>query len=377
MKTPARVMLVFSVLLAAATLLFVFSGPSNENDHSVANTKSGGLAAFAELLRDRGHTVVMDRRGLPRFQPGDFIVRVSGDLTASDLESGQFSSQQAAMDRVDDHINSGATCLEFRIGTMPKAESGTDTLAPVRVVKGNSVRQLSVGAKGDYLMLGSPYMVPVVKSGDKVLIGIEARGEGTLVTVAPGHIATNRYIAKGDNAEVLIGLIDQFAPPKSRIVFPEALIGNVMQTTELDDLGPWANSAKWQFFLLVAVVVWSLGFRFGALMPVRAEARNTKEVLDAMASTLQKAKRRDHALFLLLDTAFDRIRTAVQATAGTKAEELTKLAGPRLATAINQIRQMYGSKVSAIEAQTLARELESALQEFEGEHRSKRVLVRR
>lgn len=377
MKAPAKLMAVFSLLLLAATALFVFSGPSNTADHSIANTKAGGLAAFAELLKSRGYTVVMDRSVRPKIRKGDLVIAAQKDFLES-ISPEDIGKPDGTIDVIDDFLKAGQTVIWLNIPPhLPSVNDGSASLSKVNLLPGKTQKQISTGPADAFQTILGDFSVPIVQGRGQTYVIAEPDGKGISIDVGPGHIATNRFIAQGDNAEVLLGIVNRFAKPGTRIVFPEALFGNAAPSSELDEFGPWANAAKWQFFIFLAVVIWTLSFRFGALMPRQVKARNTHEVLGAMSGMLKKANRRDHALLLLLDTAFDRMRRALMATSGTKPEDLTKMASPRLAQAISMIRGSYGTSIRSNVAQVMAEELEAALQEFEAVEKSKRAMVRR
>ena len=115
-------------------------------------------------------------------------------------------------------------------------------------------------------------------------------GKGTLVTLSDGLPATNRFIDRADNAEVLLSIIQPLVPRGGRIVFTEATFGGGREPSLLATIGPWAQAGWMQLLFLFVVIVLTLGFRFGLADERRVTERGQRELLEAVADTYQRGR---------------------------------------------------------------------------------------
>lgn len=390
----SRLATVLLVILVAASVLFVFGREDETATPSATNTKASGLAAFAELLRRDGYQVTLDRSPRLRRDPQEIVL--AAEIYARSPEPNPFGQpsedpvQTQTQNSLERHTGQGGrlvvlhlpslfdttqttpetdvfenrlTGQEFTVSTYPFPPAGENPYFP--------------SEEDPFFLLPDPVApektIPLLENEERDFAYIAPDGQGWSLHIITGAAATNRYIGENQNAEALLFLIRRFAPPGSTIVFAESSLGNAGQPSLLREIGPWAVAALWQAFLLLAVLAYTLGRRFGLPVAEPVVAQGARELLDAMSVTLARAKRRDHALFTLLDQAYERIQKAARAPAGSSPSDLGELAHPALAAVITRIRTRYGTDVPKKEAVTLAQDLERELQTFESQERARRA----
>ena len=132
--------------------------------------------------------------------------------------------------------------------------------------------------------------------GELPFLNAYRSGKGTAFVVRDGIGATNRFIDKQQNAELFGRLFSMVAGSGKRFVFTEANFGHVSQRGLLESIGPWANAAWQQLLLLGIVIAFTLGKRFGLPEETRTAQRGSRELLDAVADTYQRAGSTRNAL---------------------------------------------------------------------------------
>jgi hypothetical protein len=162
-------------------------------------------------------------------------------------------------------------------------------------IVGALARALSLGL--DALPANSWRGVPLLEStvgGHLAEIG--RMGRGLAVGSSAGLLATNRFIAEGDNAEALMRAVKVLAPTAGPVIFTEATYVGGIQPGLTAMIGPWAEAAWFQILFLGALVVYTLGLRFGYPEVVRRRERGQRELLDAISDTYRRSRRTDDAL---------------------------------------------------------------------------------
>lgn len=308
MKTKwiaATAWLLLGILLVSGASLWI-GKRSYQTFPSANSVDPSGLQAFQDTLRTNGATIVVDRRGKPQVQPSDFVI-VSG-IEKTDLnvltEAGP-KPDPASSFNVRQHVRDGGTAVllsypqNFKDRTaLAKSEPETVTLASgvkKRITPGDEETSREFDDA-----VPSPY-VELAKGENWLAVG-RVVGKGKILAINDATLITNRFITAHDNAEVVLGLIQDLVKPGQRIVFIERDF-NRRDPSLLDILGPETTAAFYQCLFVLFVIAWSLGKRFGEPDAERVAQRGNRDLLLAIRDTYARAQRHDAAIQTSIDRA--------------------------------------------------------------------------
>jgi hypothetical protein len=278
-------------------------------------TAPDGMAAFAQLLTDRGHPVRRLRAGL---------ADVDLDPAATLVVAGSFAVTPPEGEAVARFVEAGGRLVVAADDPSPllRRLAGTDgwsaepvrratVLVPVPEVEG--VSTVTTGGSGSWSDAGAS--LPVLAAGDATLATVAAAGRGRVVAVADPSVWHNRLLDEADNAAFGLAAVGERGRP---VEFAEAHHGYGRSR----GLGvvPW----RWRWAAGVALVaaalgMWSRGRRFGP--PEDAERQlppPRRAYVDAVAASLVRTRRPAESLAPLQEAARRRIvaRAGLPADAG-------------------------------------------------------------
>lgn len=340
---------VLTALLAGSVLLLLFAREGGRAFPSIASSKPSGLRALAEILGNAGYDVVLEGASRPKLEPDDLAVTVQLSTQASPLDAPEGSPEERVQTIVKEHEWSGGAHLRLQIpGDFDeRSRLAQNSRSPVRNPYGpkgspplhvQDLPETPFGIEASAVEDRVPLWVLPDLVARRTWAYVDTSSGARSVTLPYGLALTNRFIDRADHARIAAAIVAALAPEGGRVVFLEASFGNVREPSLLADLGPWAVAAQWQFLLLFVVVAYSLGKRFGLPDPGRVTERGARELVDAYATLMQRAKRRDLALRILADRAEARARSVLRLPVGASLS--------------------YGGRcpVSLLEALTIARE---------------------
>lgn len=249
-------------------------------------TGEDGLAAYADLLHDRGHPVVrlrttLDEAGLA---PGETLVVADPD---------ELSSEEA--DAVAAFVRSGGRlvaagprtgpALRRLLGTdLDWSAAGAERARPI-VALSEVAEVAEVRAAGAGSWRHAAGGLPVLADGTDVLAAVAVVGSGRVVAIADASVLHNRFLGQADNAAFAVAA----AGEASRTVrFAEAGHGYV----DSGGLGALPSRWKWALFLGAAAGLawmWSKGRRFGPPDELDRQLPPPRRAyVDAVGATLSK-----------------------------------------------------------------------------------------
>jgi hypothetical protein len=262
--------------------------PSGPASSSYA-TAPHGLAAYADLLRRAGHSVVRLRD-----VPGEADLDPASTVVVLDPESPNVSDAEAlrAFVEAGGRLLAGGALSDVWLDELVDVEptwSGAPVresvpLAPLREVAG--VRTVRAVGLGSWSRTGEA--LPAVGDADRTLLAVASPGRGRLVLLADASPLQNRLLDEADNAVLGLAL----AGPRGRpVAFVESVHG----------YGPAAGVAaipeRWLFALggLVLAVLVFMVARGRRLGPPEREDRALppprREYVESLAAVLARTKR--------------------------------------------------------------------------------------
>ena len=157
------------------------------------------------------------------------------------------------------------------------------------------------------------------------------------------------------------------------MVFYEGALGNVSSKGLIESIGPWANTARWQFILLLAVVAYASGVMFGRPILDRIPQRSSQHLMEAFGSALSRG---DHTRFVMereLIQAKSRVEKALGIAPGSDWKALFPVISPVLAAHIQDMQDQAAFPGRSLQdILKLIAILEAELQAFETQVRTGR-----
>jgi hypothetical protein len=258
-------------------------------DHGPSNFSESGTAAFAELLRKQGYSVLIPGKDkLPKtyFQ----IVTVNEPSRAefkAYLESLPVDkkSRIIALEFPDEKPKSSPTLVQSYVN-----QSELGSIKPFE--NSNVVYREKLIKKVD------PYPMVSIQGTGQSVIEISQSPSLSLVQVSCAFWVTNEFIDQANNASVIMGTVRAFAPKGSTIVFSSGFDEAIGVT---EKMGPFFVGALNQMKVLLLVIVITLSYRFGLAPETRATQRGGKELVDALANLTFRKGQNQWALRAMLD----------------------------------------------------------------------------
>ncbi|HSI72103.1 MAG TPA: hypothetical protein VK934_02915 [Fimbriimonas sp.] len=347
-----------------------------------------GASAFFEMLKRQGYAVEISRDVRPKLKPNDLVVAFEllrpksfwADVSAEDPEIETPTEFDKTFNKVLlEHFKNGGRAI-----FLPLQE---DYLAASRTAVRSSPLQAVAATGGEPLTtnlvlpvnLQNPLLTELTQSskhrpvtvwsGPNLLNLVEGVRIEKGVAFVPinGIIATNRFIDRVDNAQLLSQLVHTMAPKGSRIVFTEASFDNIDQKGLLEAIGGWLDAAWQQLLLLGLVIVYTLGKRLGFAEETRGKQRGSRELVDALADTMGRARASHLAMEVTLNRADAELRMALRLPRETSKEKRNDLLPPDLQTALRRLEAAALDKeTSEKDALRLIKNVDAAMSAFLG-----------
>lgn len=373
-----KVALALLALLGLSFVLLVFAKDEKRTNPTIESTNPSGLAAFAELLRRDGYIVKLDKKPRPQLESGDLVIAVDMPVLHSfkEIEPKEAKTQ----DSIDKFVGEGGAKVVFHLPSDFAETSKNVSLRRHSPLRGTPQKELTIGTYvDDYMSQETARPAPYEVSPDAAATATWAGSRSIDVHDAMG--VTNRYISKGDNAEVMLQYVHMLAPPGSRVVFPEALINNVQADGPLDKLGGWAVAGRTQLYILALVILTSLAVRFGSPTREGAKQRSARDMVDAVAELLRRGNKTQFALEAALNDTYERFRLGVSAPVGTSREHLRERMPEPLLAVVMEAEKLAAKRLPddswAARSKTMpmARALDYQATNFEKDTRQRRQPV--
>jgi len=288
--TARRILALVGVVVALNLALgmvrsIVGTTPGGPTSSSYA-TGDDGLAAYADLLHERGHAVVRLRTPLDeaRLSPNETLVVADPDQLSSD-EADAVAAFVRAGGRLVAAGPRTNPALRRLLGTdLDWSAAGAESARPV-VPVGEVAAVAEVRSRGNGSWRHAAGGLPVLADGPRVLAAVATVDGGRVVALADASVLHNRYLDQADNAAFAVAAAGEPARP---VRFAEAGHGYV------DSVGLGALPSRWKWALFLGAVaglawMWSKGRRFGPPDELARELPPPRRAyVDAVGATLAK-----------------------------------------------------------------------------------------
>lgn len=265
-------------VLAAAAIFFSLDERGQAPWPHPEEISGGGARLLADLLRSEGY-VVSELRVPPK-KPDPSVAWLWFNTISESSEDG-LSKARAA------HLEAGGTVVD-----LPYDGDFRNLLKEVlagrqRVKAGGRILTVYSGRTGGTYAIDTESLATISSDRDR-LVEIEAVDSGRLISSIDGGAFLNRTILEGDNAAFatyLVGLTG-----KKKIAFVPGSFGAGRPPGLLETLGPGWQAGVYQAGILLLVVGYGLGKRFGLPSGIRRSVRGSRDLPDAIEASLDGRK---------------------------------------------------------------------------------------
>ncbi len=367
-------------LLAVSALVMALGNHDLDTNPSTAYYGPSGSAALRELLDREGIPTKVDLRSQPELGAHDIVVCFVIPQNRTDESSDEDKIEKA----IDDHLKSGGRVVGFGIpSNFAGASKSALKLGETRVENSMfGTKYKLLGAQpiedtwlSDYIDDENTVAVGLWSTLDKKqCVWLTQVGKGKLMYTDFGLVATNRYLDRSDNAAFVDSLIQSLYRPGDRVVFTEASFGNAVNPGLLETIGAWALAAWRQLLLIFAVIVYSLGKRFGFPSETRSVQRGDRDLVDAIGRTMLRGKNTNAALASAHHRLDRRLRQDLRLPADASEGELYRLIPENVRKDLHDVDvAQYQDDVRPKQALQLIQKAEASVDVFLEEHRLARV----
>lgn len=329
-------------ILAVAAVMITLERSESQANPKIDSFRPSGLAAFADLLRANGYRVESTTSASPKLAKDDIVVACIEE-NPEDLHVREIDDDTpGVLGRLSHFIQDGgkAILLPFAPDFGDKSQLVQDrdaesefSPAPLRVATRPPLSNQPTDLPED---LVSARLVHDRYGTNSDIAWLTRYTDGTILSFSDGYMASNRFIDRAQNADVLMSAISTIAPKGSHLLFVESSFSNE-QAGLLEILGPGAIGAWYQCLFLFVVVVFTLGKRFGLPEEARPTQTGQRELVDAIADTYRRARSTRAACRASYDRADTDVRKALKLSSDAPASERDYRVPVELASAFRRV----------------------------------------
>lgn len=355
-------------ILTAGAVLITLGKREEQANPSLDSMGPSGLSAFGQLLSENGYRVTSTLTAMPSYQPTENVLVIPLDETGNSLiddDAGVGVAQQVAR-----FLEKGGRVIVLRIPVEFSGASKSLRRQEVRNrISGEKfaihARPVNWGDASPSGFLNAPTSASIWSIGQSQagFGGLTRFGKGVAFTLEDGMIATNRFLDRERNADVLMQSVAMVAPKGSQLVFLGSSFYDESPSL-IELLGPGAIAAWLQIIFCFVVVVFTLGKRFGLAEEVVTTQKGQRELVDAVAEIYRRARSTRVACRAAYDRADQEVRKALKLTAEAPAYERDARIPGALALEFRRVFEGSIDALPAAEAFARCRELRRQVRRF-------------
>ncbi len=373
-------------ILAVTALVLTLGNNDIEAFPAVASYSPSGTAAFEKLLQKQGYQIRVERSDHPRLAADEtaiaFFLPSQKPFVEMDEET-MTAAKDPAGEKLAKFLDAGGKAVLLPLGKNFQASSRAiidsvpDEVTPAFGSGSLKVTRLAgvdtTGMQG--LLDPDATSVPIwLGSSQQLDVSLEKKGKGVALVFTDGILATNRFIDKNQNADLLVAAISTVAPKGSKLVFTEATFGNSREGGLLGIIGAWAQAAWLQLVLVCLVVVYSLSRRFGLAEEPRAKQVGSRELVDAVGDLYYRARATPLVLQTVIDRAVQDLRLRLNLPKDSPEVKFRERLPEELLKALDEGRRLAIPKTHPTEALQAAQRIDQEMEAFMGSRIRTKVL---
>ncbi|MBC7805533.1 MAG: DUF4350 domain-containing protein [Akkermansiaceae bacterium] len=340
--TDAIVLVVFLILFAVVSLQIAGRDTSGDEGprprRSTFSPKPGGWKAAYLLLEQSG---IKTRRWEkpPSTWPDSVSAVIAGQEVLA-VEGGAYWTADQAKDAMG-WVERGGTLLLFaaennavtqEVGVSPDLHKNKDNeVHPTQPAPYlNGVRGVVIPGAERFLALGKD--ATVLLADDKPAVVAVKRGSGRVLLVSSPAVIDNRTLSKAENARFLVQAVSAFLQParKDGVLWDEFHQGYQEERSFWNAIGQPGQFALLQLGVLIALISYTMGTRFGLPRPAPPQDRLSSEYVSSLADLYRRAKASDAALEGVYLSFWRDLCRAVGMPLDSEAAEVARLAAASL-----------------------------------------------
>lgn len=391
-----RFVWVFVALLATAGGLIGLGQRESITRPSSDSYAPSGVRAFAELLAQNGFKVSVVRSAqLPL--PDDallvgFLSTDRADLfplhnapsISDDILLQNADPVTIGLRKLRERVKAGSHALLFGmpenfVAASTAARRGDTTVTRI----GGTSMQISDGGgaifdgTAGFFSQSRDLGFDLWSRVDGGFVRIRPLGEGRVFYVQDGTAATNRFIDRFDNAAFLLSVVADAAGSNRKVAIVDVLAGVSADPSAFSFIGAWAEAMWWQVIVFFVVVAWTWGSRFGLPVAWRSREVGTRELVDALADTMQRSGMASYALSAIVEDADHIVRRRAKLPQDASVAARNRAIPTSLGQALIEAEAAASGPVDPAIALQLAKRLSAELTQFAGDVRHVRAGKRR
>ncbi|GIV05176.1 MAG: hypothetical protein KatS3mg016_0751 [Fimbriimonadales bacterium] len=227
------------------------------------------------------------------------------------------------------------------------------------------ISQVKLGDQRVSLSPRAERWVPLLHAGGAIEGALWYYGDGVIFECTDWVWLTNEHLREADNGAFILAVVRKLLPEGGVIYFDDAGQGDLIQEREVRGfwgVAPWGVRIAFAHLLvLTALVMYSVGKRFGLPRPAPARAPALGEYVEALASVYERAQAAQPALETILEDVRRRLCRRLGLPAGATLLQLIQALPPDspLRDALTEAhRAVQPPRLSADEAIRILKKLE-------------------
>lgn len=379
--TWARLRLIGAVLLGMlviSTIIITTGRQSADTWPSINSTRPSGSAALAQLLESRGWEVEMNRQRKPSPGEGDLVVAFVLEVEPSFTAADEVEQRMAFIDHLREQAKAGATVVILPVSARYDADS-KDVSAEQVTASFDPEFQAEVSTRSYPKPLATAIGATIREgylayhADNSPFIHAAKIEKGSMWLARDGIGATNRFLDQAENAILYTTLLERLSRGNQRVIFAEAGFGNAVDQSISSLLGTWSKAFQWQIALLMLVVIFTLGRRFGKPEIDPEKQRSTRDLLIAAGQAMKRGRHRQLAVDMIYSDAMERVRNAIGALQTETDADVIRRLPPDLGIAIKRVGGMSAKDASQREILAAVANMERHVDGFTRTYRGGRA----
>lgn len=378
-KNIIRFALFLVGLLIISSLGLFYKPTNNSASLDPRSILPGGTFALVQLLRKQGYEVTMNHTIPSRTMKNTLVLLF--------IQSGNNSSEEL-FKNIDSkkkrsplgkfwvaHGKAGGSAIELlevsKSQQLPlhvpfvRVQDAKRRIYKTTILPANDLVNhiYTNGSIPGVVALSAPY------KGQSV-IDYFANSNSREAYIRNGEIALNRYLDQADNAALLLNTIKLIYSGK-KIFIEEATFSYQSDPTLSDVFGSWINGAELQALLLLGVIIFSLGNRFGFPEEERAFQRASRELLQGISQVMRRSKSNRPALEQIYIANDRLIRDRLGISRLASSADRNKILPAEVRSAFIEVERALMTSVDASVATNLANRLQESVSSYFADLRSR------